>query len=182
MVLTISDRFYEPHSFAIDFGHSSKQEIEHIREVLSQKGFAVTDSNVKSVLLFVRDISTIIRDKNKDEITNILKITKEEKITGGFLPPDISIAYHSFSHLMDAVIYGLAGKELIQVARNDKIARILNKAFSKLKRTTKGKIIINKQLQKMKRWKKQQKTTVKKPHKQKLQRSNTKKKKTVKRK
>lgn len=176
MTLKISDRFYEPYSFAIDFGHSSKQEIEYIREIITEKGFIPTDSNVKSVLIFVKELSSIIRVINEKEIDQIKQITIKEKITGGFLPPDISIAYHSLTHLMDLVIYALASKEAIQMIRSDKISKLASKAVSRLKRTKKGKSLFKKQLQIIQRWKKKKNTNTKKLNK------TTKKKKTVKRK
>jgi len=177
MVLKISDRFYEPYSFAIDFGHSSKQEIEYIKDIISEKGFLSTDSTVRSVLVFIKELTPIIRDINETEIEQIKKITMKEKITGGFLPPDISIAYHSLSHLMDVVIYGLAGKEVIQMARGDAISKLASKALSRLKRTKKGKPIIKKQLEKIKKWKKKKNTTGTKKSNKTTKKKNTKNKK-----
>ncbi len=177
MVLAISDRFYEPYSFAIDFGRSSKQEVHYIRGIIAEKGLTSTDSNVKSALFFIKKLAPIVQDINDIEIKQIKTIIIKERITGGIVPPDISIAYHLLTHLMDIVVYGLASKELIQIARSDKISKLASKAVSRLKRSKKVKSLIKKQLQKIKKWKKKKNTRdIKKSNK------TTKKKKTVKRK
>lgn len=77
---------------------------------------------------------------------------------------------------MDAVIYVLAGKDVIQMVGGDRLSKLTSKSVLKLKRSKKGKALIKKQFQKIMKWK--QKKSPKR-----IKKSNKKtKKKTVKRK
>src|SRR5690348_17183800 len=145
MAIKIPDTFYEPYSLSIDFGHSSKQEIQFIRSIIKERGFHATDANIKDSLNFIKEIAFLSREKNTREITVLERITKKEKITGGFVPPDISIAYHTYHTIIDLAGYGVTTFDLADRLSGDRITKTLSVALSKLIKNQKGKKLIKNQ-------------------------------------
>ncbi len=49
MSINIPDKFYFPYSFAVDFGYSSKKEVEFVEILLKKHAFPVTASIARSI-------------------------------------------------------------------------------------------------------------------------------------
>lgn len=162
MIVKISDRFYEPYSFAIDFGHGQKQEIENIRQLLRQKGLSGNNNQIKDCLDFVKEISISIRTENSTEIKAINKIIKKEKITGGIIPPDILIGYETYKQIIDLAMYGTWTLGAINKLSGDRIYKNVSKAMKKLWKSKKAKKLIVSRLHKIVNWEKKKTKTIRK--------------------
>ncbi len=152
MPITISDKFYYPHSFAVDFGYSSKREVGFVEILLKKHAFPTTNSNVLTTFEFVRDLAEESRNVNDSEIQLIKKISREEKIAGGFIPPDIQICYQTLEIILRTfgVIGGIAA---IDKFTGDRISKATARAITKLQINNKARKLISKFKKKLKRTK-----------------------------
>lgn len=151
MPIKISDKFYFPYSFSVDFGYSSKKEVEFVEGLLRTHTFPITRSNVLTTLKFVRDLANESREINDSEIQLIKKIVKEEKITGGFLPPEIQICYQSLELIL--LTMGVTATTALALDKfsGDRISKATSKAITKLLKNKKSKKLITNFKKKLKR-------------------------------
>lgn len=150
MPIKISDKFYFPYSFSVDFGYSSKREVEFVEILLKKHAFPTTNYNVLTTLEFVRDLAEESRNVNDLEIQLIKKICKEEKITGGFIPPDIQICYQTLEIILQ--VFGvMGGIAVIDKFTGDRISKATARAITKLQKNNKARKLISKFKKKLKR-------------------------------
>jgi len=152
MPIKISDKFYAPYSFAVDFGYSSKREVGFVEILLKKHAFPITNSNLLATFEFIRDLAEVSREINASEIQSIKKICMKEKITGGFIPPDIQICYQTLEIILQ--VFGvISAVGVIDKFAGDRISKATSKAITKLQKNKKAKKLISKFRKKLKRTK-----------------------------
>ena len=151
MPIEILDKFYFPYSFSVDFGYSSKKEVEFIERLLRTHSIPITRSNVLTTLKFVRDLAKESREINDSEIQLIRKIVKKEKITGGFLPPEIQISYQSLELILLTIGVTATTALALDKFSGDRISKATSKAIIKLQKNKKSKKLITDFKKKLKR-------------------------------
>lgn len=168
MTINITDTFYKPYSFSMDFGRSPNTEIIQLKELIVEKGFSGNDTQVNDALHFIKETFQIIKEDYPDEISKINKIIKKEKITGGIIPPEILVSYETYKELIDLVINSSVAYTFINKTSGDRISKQIYKIMNQLASNRKIKKILNKYRNKIKKWHKPKKKASKsKPQKNK---------------
>jgi hypothetical protein len=118
------DKFYDDHTFSVDFGYSGKEEFLRIKELIHNAGLSAADRNVMLSLKFVKEMYPQLRKICKAEISSLDAIVKEEGIAGGFIPSDIFFASEVLLIILESSLIGMKVHEFI---RNRKIKKIPDK-------------------------------------------------------
>ncbi len=90
--------------------------------------------NILATFEFVKELSQESRITNNVEIQLIKKISKEEKITGGFIPPDIQICYQ----VLEIVLQTFGAIGVIDKFTGDRISKQTAKAITNLQKKHKN--------------------------------------------
>jgi hypothetical protein len=120
------DRFYSGYSFILNLGYSPKTEYRRVKRLLENKGIPANDQNIKLAMEFVRDIAVQTRLIAPAELMQIQSQVRKQRMVGGILPPDISIAWQLLRHYLEQtapVIDFGAFLLLLREALKDKIAK-----------------------------------------------------------
>lgn len=95
-----ADNFYHGHSLSFDLNRTGKDEFRTMQNLLKESGIKPTPNATCLSLELIRIIHQYITKYGKGMTANYLKYLNKNQITGSPIPADISLAYHSFEHLM----------------------------------------------------------------------------------
>ncbi len=100
MIKYPDDNFYQGYSLGYDLNRSGKDEFQIVQKKLEEIRIKPTPKITELSLELIQLIHKSIRKYGKNETENYLKHLNKKGITGAVIPIDISLAYHSFAHLM----------------------------------------------------------------------------------
>lgn len=129
------DRFYSGYSFILNLGYSPKAEYRRVKKMLESKGVKGSNQNIKLAMEFVRDVALQTRVVAPGELLQIQSQVKQQKMVGGILPPDISVAWQLLHHYLEQAgpaIDFAAFIILIREALKDKISKLKTNTVDKI--------------------------------------------------